>query len=224
MPSKKTKSKHEPLKPCPRKDAIRVMQFQFFDNCKSGKGVVQHTIVLEAYCENRLNLFAPYWKRTVQLTEPKLAIRWADRKLADGEMTAEQHFFYQQTYDHCVELAAHEDTEWVKIGHIGSKRENKRYVGQRIYGRRGKGGPMECVVFLDGEMLGTERFQHDKFRKAGGRRRKAYGFYDPQGMYDAMKREKAQRAAADAKEAERAPEGDAESILIQNEWTLCIKH
>src|SRR3954463_3880582 len=101
------------------------MQFQFFDNgSKGGRGAVQHTMMLEAYCEDRLNLFNPYWKRTVQLAEPKLAIRWADKKLAEGEMTAEQHEVYSDAYEVTKALAADDEIDWVKMGHIGSKREN----------------------------------------------------------------------------------------------------
>ncbi|AWN35419.1 hypothetical protein DK427_06495 [Methylobacterium radiodurans] len=186
---------------------IQVMQFQFFENGKVKQGQSQHTMMLEAYCEGRLNLFNPYWKRTVQLAESKLTYRWAQRKLEAGEMTAEQFAEYEAAHETCTAIAVCEDTEWVKVGRIGSKRENISYIGQFIIVRRQKAGPMECVVFLDGESFGPDRFQHDLRSKPGTGRRKAYAFYDPSGLYEAMKREEAMRAESDARAAQQPPEG-----------------
>ncbi|KQT90358.1 hypothetical protein [Methylobacterium sp. Leaf466] len=183
------------------------MQFQFFDNDTSKtKGASQHTMMLEAYCEGRLNLFNPYWKRTVQLIDPKLVIKWADKKLVEGEMTPEIHETYKLTYETAQTIAENDQTEWVKMGHIGSKRENKRYIGQFVLVSRDKDGPMSCVVFIDGDVLAAGRFQHDLRAKPGTGRRKAYAFYDPTDMYGAMQREQAQIAGASSRAAPEPPE------------------
>ena len=208
MVTNKRKKNTEPLKPCPRKDVIQVMQFQFFDNgSKCGKGSIQHTMMLEAYCEGRLNLYSPYWKRTVQLIDPKLVLRWADRKLAEGEMSASIHDVYREAHDAAVGIAVEDDTEWVKMGHIGSKRENKRYIGQFILVSRDKDGSMRCLVCIDGELLEAGRFQHDLRAKSGTGRRKAYAFYDPNGAYEAMQREQVQIAGTSSRAAPGPTEG-----------------
>lgn len=205
--NKKPQPQPQPLKPCPPIGVIQVMQFQFFDNGKVKQGQSQHTMMLEAYCEGRLNLYKPYWKRTVQLADPKLTYRWAQRKLEAGEMSQEQFDVYETVYTSCVSIANSEDTEWVKLGRIGSKRENISYIGQFIMVVREKAGPMECVVFLDGDCLKPDRFQHDLRSKPGTGRRKAFAFYDPSSLYETMKREDAMRAESDARAAQQPPEG-----------------
>ncbi|WP_238273303.1 hypothetical protein [Methylobacterium cerastii] len=164
-------------------------------------------MMLEAYCEGRLNLFKPYWKRTVALIEPKLVLKWADENLATGEMTASIHERYATLYAVANEIMADDDSEWSKMGHIGSKRENTRYIGQFVLVSRYKDGSMNCVVSIDGELLEAGRFQHDLRAKPGTGRRKAYAFYDPNGLYEAMKAEQLQIAETSIRAAAEPAEG-----------------
>jgi len=192
-----------PLPPCPRKDVIQVMQFQYYDNgAKPGRGKVQHTVTLEAYCEGRLNLHKPYWVRTVQLIDPKKVMAWADQKLAECYLTAEQHAFYIQMQEVADSLAEGPDVEFAKMGHIEDRTTKIRYPAQFVLMVRERGGPMQCHVVINGDVISTETFIHDQHSVPGSGRRKAYAFYDPSDMYGAMKREQAMRAEAKARAGE----------------------
>jgi hypothetical protein len=200
--TKNKKTRASALPPCPRKEVIQAMQFQFFDNgLNHGRGRSQHTMALEVYCDGRLNLYRPYWKRAVQLLTPNLVRRWADKKLAAGEMTAEQHAEYAVVCDTCESLAQDPDMEFAKIGHIEDRRSKTRYIGQFIMVTREKAGPIQCHVALNGEVISAERFLHDQRSKPGTGRRKAFGWWDPSGLYDLAKREEAMKAEATALEA-----------------------
>src|SRR4051794_13122502 len=86
-----------PLKPLPNMDLIRVIQAQYFDNgLKPGSGKSQHTVTLEVYLEDKINLMRPNWKRSLNLTTPDKMRAWADKTLADGKIDAVDHDLYHQ--------------------------------------------------------------------------------------------------------------------------------
>jgi hypothetical protein len=188
------------------------MQFQFFDNGENpGRGKSQHTMMLEVYCEGRLNLYRPYWKRVVQLISPKQVLTWAHEKLGEGYLTADQHTFYVQMHMVAERLTAEPDMAWVKMGHIEDRRSHVRYPAQFALVSRELSGPMQCHVVLNGSVISAERFLHDQRSEKGTGRRKAFGWYDPSGLYDLAKREEAMKAEAAVSEA-RGLVADADDL------------
>lgn len=176
------------------------MQVQLFDNGdKPGKGRSQHALKLEAYCEGRLDLYRPYWVRTVQLTSSKVFISWVERQRATGEISDEQYKRYDVARRATDILADDPDIEFAKLGHIGSARENIRYVEQFVSLVKTKGGGLTFILFIDGEEIDTSSFLFDQRWTPGSARRKFFGFYDPCGMYAAMKAEQAQRVEAESR-------------------------
>ncbi|MBM1169615.1 hypothetical protein [Microvirga arabica] len=201
-----TQKKTKPvLTRCPSREVIQCAQFQLFDNGPNpGKGKSQHNLKIEIYTGGRLDLFRPYWARTVPLIAPKKVLDWADKELATARMDEETHGDYARAYNVAVGYADLDTTEFAKMGHIGAKSENNlRYSGQFVLMVKTKNGPIECVVYADGEMFGTDVFLYDKFWRLGGKRRKFFGFYDPNKMYERMKQEQKMEAEAAAQSAAR---------------------
>ena len=194
--AKGTKGQLPPaLKPCPSYDFIRVLQLQFFDNGPNpGKGKSQHAIKIEAYLEDKFDLHQPHWKRTVNLTSPKLFLKWASKALADGILTAEQHAVYAEAADVCSTMQKADDVEWAKCGRIEDKKSHTHYPGQFIFAWRFKQGPMKCHVVVGDDMMVCDTFIHDHFSLPGSGRRKAFGFYDPNRIYERKQEEERQLA------------------------------
>ena len=178
------------LKPCPSKDFIHVMQFQFFDNGPTpGKGKTRHTVKLEVYLEGKINLSKPHWNRTVALIEADEFRAWADRALIDKRLTPEQHSTYAGYSDAIAERAKWPETAWAKLGRIEDKRAHADYPGQFIMAWRDKNGPMQCHVVVEDGTMSCERFIHDQLSTPGSGRRKAFGFYDPNRIYERQQAE-----------------------------------
>ncbi|AWM86788.1 hypothetical protein [Microvirga sp. 17 mud 1-3] len=193
------------LSRCPRLEVIQCAQFQLFDNGPNpGKGKSQHNLKIEIYAGGRLDLFRPYWARTVPLIAPKKVMEWANEERATGGMNDETHGYYVRTFEIATDYAQEDNIEFAKMGHIGAKSENNlRYAGQFVLVVKEKNGPIQCVVYADGEMFGTEVFLYDKFWRPGGKRRKFFGLYDPNNMYARMKQEQEMEAKAVAQSAAR---------------------
>jgi hypothetical protein len=156
-----TQKKTKPvLTRCPRLEVIQCAQFQLFDNGPTpGKGKSQHNLKIEIYTGGRLDLCRPYWVRTVPLIAPKKVMDWADEERAAGRMNEETHGFYVRTYEIATNYAQEDNIEYAKMGHIGAKSENNlRYAGQFVLMVKEKNGPIQCVVYADGEMFGTDVF------------------------------------------------------------------
>jgi hypothetical protein len=201
----KVKSKRTPLPRMPQAESISVIQFQLFDNGENpGKGRSQWVASLEVYGQGRLDLLDPYWKRAVSLIDPAKVMAWADKARDEGRMTDAIHQTYVDAQAIAAEFASSDVCDWVRMGHIGSKADHIYYEGQFILVMKQIDGPIGCVVFIDGEPLTTNSFLFDKKWRPGGSRRKFFGFYDPHGAYQAMKRERAMIAEADALAAARA--------------------
>jgi hypothetical protein len=197
------KAPRGPLPPCPRKDVIQAVQFQFFDNGPNpGKGNSEYTIALEVYCEGRLDLYRPYWKRVVRLMSPKQVMEWADKKQGEGYLTAEQHAEYRSVFEACEVVAQDPDMAWVKMGCIEDRSARIRYPGQLLMVTREVTGPMQIHVVLNGEVISAERMLHDQRSTKGTGRRKAFGWWDPSNLYDIAKKEEAMKAKAAARAAE----------------------
>jgi hypothetical protein len=169
------------MKPCPAKDRIFVMQFQFFDNGpKPGSGNTQHTMMLEAYLEEEVNLRKPHWKRVVSLSEAADFCAWTDKALSAGQISATQHAEYASGLEVVAYQLEQEEVAWAKIGRIEDRRVRSTiYPGQFVIAWRTKAGPMECHVFTGDGMISCTCFIHDQHSRAGTGRRKAFGFYDP---------------------------------------------
>ncbi|GJE73066.1 hypothetical protein [Methylorubrum podarium] len=198
------KTRREPLKRCPAKDNIMAMQIQLFDNGpKPGRGRSQHSIKIEAYCDGRLDLLRPYWSRVVQLIDPKRFMAWVNDQRASGTISDQQYEQYDLAHQAVTMAAAMEGIEFAKMGHIGSARENLYYDGQFVTVVKQQDGGLQFEAFIDGEHVSTSSFLFDRAWRRGGARRKFFGFYDPNGMYAAMKAEIAQRAEADSRAKRR---------------------
>jgi hypothetical protein len=61
-------------------------------------------------------------------------------------------------------------------------------------------GPIECVVNINVEMIGTRSFLCDRQWTPGSKRRDFFGFYDPNGIYGAVKHGKAMQEEAARRE------------------------
>jgi hypothetical protein len=203
--NKKSAKEKAPLPRCPRIESINVVQFQLHDNGpKPGSGRTQHTMKVEVYCEGRLNLYKPFWARSVGLTAPANILAWAEKAHEEGKVTAEMLELYQTAHDTAVGFMENEDAEWAKMGHIGSRRDGHAiYENQFLLVTKKKGGKIQCLMAIDGNALFTDSFLYDKQWRPGGKRRKFFGFYDPSKMYDAMQREKGMQEEADRRAAMR---------------------
>jgi hypothetical protein len=187
-PAGKKKAKSNgPLPPCPKSQFIRVVQFQYFDNGPNcGKGKSRYTMTIEAYCEDKFNIYKPYWKRTASLLDPEQVKKWADDQMSEGKMAAADHYFYVTLHGAAEALMENATSEFVKIGYIEDRRSKIRYPGQVILVTKELDGPMKASLFTDGmneDPACSDPFVFDKFSKPGSGRRLFFGFYDPQGLY-----------------------------------------
>jgi hypothetical protein len=194
-----------PLPPLPRKDVIRVVQFQYFDNGPNpGSGKSRYAMTVEVYMQDRLTLLRPDWKRSVALLDPDQVKSWADGQVESGKLSAGDHEFYEALYRISEGLIEQDDVEWVKIGYIEDRRAKIRYPGQALLLSREMTGKFTAYLFSSAEeYMETSSFQYDRNARPGSGRRLFYGFYDPAGMYAAMKAERALQAKADCLAASR---------------------
>lgn len=187
---KKTSAPKAPLTPCPRAGVINVVQYQLYDNGPNpGRGKSQHRMTIEVYCDGRLDLHKPYWKRTTSLLEPPVFMGWVNKTFGAGGMTAEQYAVYKTASDLAVEAMNTGTFEFCKLGHIGSNEDGKTYyVGQFILVMKALGGGLGVMQYIGDDILEASSFLYDQTWFPGTKRRKFFGFYDPADMYGAMKR------------------------------------
>jgi hypothetical protein len=203
MTEKTKKARPKPQPKCPRADIINVVQFQFFDNGENpGRGLSRHVVKLEVHCENRYVPSKPYWKRSVSMLEPKKFFEWIDSQVFD-EVVTKQYAVVKQFVE--VELAD-EDVEWIKLGHVEDTRLRDRYPGQFVGAMKLESGPLRCWLQLGDDPMPADAMFFNKAWRKGSKARLFAGTYDPQGMYEASKREQAQIAAASSKAAPDAAE------------------
>jgi hypothetical protein len=181
--TKTNKMERVPAKRCPPVDVIRVVQGQLFDNgSKPGRGRSQHTLKLEIYCEDKVELEKPYWWRSVALISPKLFIDWAVKARADGRLTAEQFEDYQRAHDVAKEFEVDDECEFAKLGHIGAERENVYYENQFVLALKTKGGGLQVLIIIDGDGVKVDKWWFNKGWKPGSKARKFFAIHDPQGL------------------------------------------
>lgn len=215
-PKQKIDEPKGPLPACPTKDKIYVTQFQYFDNGepkkadvversedgtikREGAGKSRSTIQLEVYCEAKFNIYKPYWKRTVALLDPERVKKWANKQLAEGRRTQEEHDFYLTLYSMAgAFMELHEDAHWAKIGYIEDRRSKVRYPGQAVLATKIQNGPMDVYMFVDGnptDPICPDAMIYDKLSHPGSKRRLFYGFFDPINMYGKQKEIEAKERA-----------------------------
>jgi hypothetical protein len=209
-----------PLPPCPRREIIDVVQFQFFDNGepkktepvisedgkkkRPGAGRSRYTMKVEVYCEGKFNIYKPYWKRTAALLNPDQVKKWADEQLSSGKMSEKDHEFYATLYTMAETFIEDPDAHWVKIGYIEDRSSKVRYPGQAVFVTKRMSGPMDAALFTNGvdeKPLCPDAMIFDKFSKPDAGRRLFYGFYDPNDIYEKTKA----RAAKEAEVLSRRP-------------------
>jgi hypothetical protein len=202
---KKTGAPKAPLPPCPRAEVINVVQYQLYDNGSNpGRGKSQHRMTIEVYCEGRLDLYKPYWKRTTSLLDPKTFMAWVDKTYKSGGMSAAQYQKYKDAADTAIEIMKGGGVEFAKLGHIGSNDGGKTYfVGQFVLAMKLDGAVLGVQMFMGDDMIETASFLYDQEWRPGGKRRKFFGFYDPAGYYAAMKAEREFAAKAEARGVDR---------------------
>src|SRR3954463_10924588 len=136
-----------PLKPLPNMDLIRVVQAQYFDNGpKPGSGKSQHTVTLEVYLEDKVDLLRPNWKRSVNLTTPDQMREWADEKHHEAKITAEDHAMYHETCEAADNHASDPEMQFALVGRIEDRRSHAIYPGQIVMLTRHMDGPTTCYI------------------------------------------------------------------------------
>lgn len=203
MTEKTKKARPKPQPKCPHADIINVVQFQFFDNGENqGRGSSRHVVKLEVHCEGRYVPSKPYWKRSISMLEPKTFFKWTDAQTFDPAM--------MQVYADLKQFVAlhgeDEDCEWIKLGHVEDTRLRHRCPGQFVIAVKFKSGPLACVLQVENTVMAADAMFFNKAWRKGSKARLFAGTYDPQGMYEASKREQAQIAAASSKAAPDAAE------------------
>ena len=163
---------------------------------------------MEVYCDGRLDLFKPYWRRTVALTGSKVFFAWATKTHASGGMTDGQYEVYRAAADLAAEAMNSGDYEIAKLGHIGSNDGGTTYyVGQFVLLLKEHGGGPIVHLFVGDDVMEASSFLFDQAWRPGGRRRKFFGFYDPLKLYAAAKQERAFAAKAEGRRG-AAPEAE----------------
>jgi len=203
-----------PLLPCPRKEVIDVVQFQFFDNGepkklepvvpedgkqkRPGAGKSRYTMKIEVYCEAKFNIYKPYWARTASLLDASQIKKWTDEQLSCGKLSSKDHGFYADLYAMAEAFMEEPDSHWAKIGYLEDRRAKLRYPGQAVFVTKRHAGAMDAALFTNGmdeEPLCPDAMIFDKRSKPGSGRRLFYGFYDPNRTYEKTKAIAAKEAA-----------------------------
>lgn len=196
----KKRVKPKALPEMPRAGAINVIQFQFFDNGqKPGRGKSRHVVKLEVYCEGRLNLRKPFWKRSVSMLEPKLFFEWIDGQTFEPGVKS----IYENLHSLAIDQEADDEVEWVKLGHVEDTRLRARYPGQFVVCVKCKDGPLLSWVQAGDGQFPCEAMIFNQRWKRGSKERLFYGFYDPHGMYKRMIAEQQMIAEAASRGAAR---------------------
>ncbi|MBS3652597.1 hypothetical protein KEU06_28890 [Pseudaminobacter sp. 19-2017] len=165
-------------------ERVRAMRAQFFDNGPNpGKGNTQHTLKLRVYLDDGLplNQREPHWHRVVELIEPKKVVAWAVAEHDGGRLAEDDLARYRAVADDLRAWKEEEpDSEWAKMGHIGSPPGNHYFHNQFVAVRCGASGEMDAVFHLEDGQIEIDRFYANKrSRKANAP--KLHGLYDPYG-------------------------------------------
>jgi hypothetical protein len=150
------------------------------------------------------------WWRVVQLIEPKVVLSWAKAKHAEAGMSEDQFRVYEHVAISAMEAAKSGEYEFVKMGHISSPPGTQYLIGQFVYVHKTKDGELQAIIFNDGDGLLLDTW--GVTRKAGPIRKPGtpthFSLYDPG---DILGKQKAQDAALEARQAQRAASGQVET-------------
>lgn len=197
----------------PPLNSIFVIQGQLFDNTKQASGVKgqsDYALKLFVYVRDqniRLRSDADWW-RVVQLLDPKIFFRWAEKKHGQAGMADEEFAVYQQALQLAEAAQETGNYDLVRLGHIASPPGKQYFIGQFVFVMKEKDtdevtGSLTVVIF-NSEILKLENWKPT--RKRGKNRKPGTPIlaclHDP---LDIVGRTRRENEALDALRGMRAP-------------------